>query len=140
MQLSKLRHRRRSETAATGRVRDRRYRKALMCPLSIIQERQADRKRAADLRRAVHLDRAVVIFQNLLCDVETKAGAALALLGREIRIEDFRHLRRRDSVAGILDADVDVKIFALATDGDLALFIRRRLERVDDYILNRDRK
>ena len=73
---------------------------------------QANGENGSGARRAVHFDRAVVIFDDFLRDVETEAGATLALLGREIRIENLAHLRRVDSGAGILHADVDVKIFA----------------------------
>src|SRR6266404_73104 len=95
----------------------------------IIQQRQTNRKTAADLRRALDLNRAVVIFDHLLGDVEPEAGAALALLGREIGIENFRHLRRRNSVAGILDPDIDVKILSQAVHRNGALFLAGRLDR-----------
>src|SRR5213079_1004856 len=95
---------RRNGTCGSTSLRGRRSR-------LVIQQRQTNRETGADLRSAVDFDRAVVIFDHLLGDVEPEAGAALALFGREIRIENLRHLRRRNSVPGILNPNIDVKIF-----------------------------
>lgn len=110
---------------------------AAPAPHLIIQERQADRERRANLRCALHFDRAVVIFDNLFRDIETKSGAALALFRRKIRIENLPQLRRRNSVAGIFHSDVDIEIFARATDCDGAFLFRRGLQRVNNYVLDR---
>ena len=77
-----------------------------------------------------------MIFDDLLRDIETEAGPALALLGREIRIENFRHLLGGDAAAGILDLNVDVEILLRATNVDRSFFLRRRLNGVDQDILN----
>jgi hypothetical protein len=103
----------------------------------VIQEWQADRECRANLRRALHFDRTIVIFDDFLRDVESKAGAALALFRCKIRIENLRQLRLRNSVAGIFHADVDIKIFARATDGDKAFLFRGGLQRVNNYVLDR---
>src|SRR5947208_1917786 len=72
----------------------------------VIQQGEANGEAGAYLRSAVDLDRAIVIFDHFLRDVETEAGAALALLGREIRVENFCHLRRRNTGTGIFHADI----------------------------------
>ena len=57
-----------------------------------------------------------MIFDDFLRDVEPEPGAALALFGREVRIENFRDLVGTNPRAGIGDPHVDIEIFANATD------------------------
>src|ERR1022692_3494068 len=91
--------------------------------VSVIQERKSNRKCRAHLWSAVHFDGAVVIFDHFFCDVESESGATLALLGREVGIENLRHLLRSDSVTGVLHSYIDIKIFARAADIDRFLFV-----------------
>ena len=79
----------------------------------------------------------MVIFDDLFRDVQAKTSAAFGLLGREIRLEDLRQLRRLDPVTGIVHAHIHVKIFSRAGDGHGPFPFRRCLDRVDDYVLNR---
>src|SRR6516164_3953324 len=74
-------------------VTDRRY-------SSAVGEREPDGEGRADVGCTVDLDRTVVIFHDLLRDVEAKTRTALALFGREVGIEDLAHLRVSNAVAG----------------------------------------
>ena len=113
-------------------VTDRRYRSGE----SIIQQRQPDRESSANVGSAIDFDRAVVILDHLFCDVETEPGPALSLFGREIRIENFRHLLRSDAASRVLDLHIDVKIFLRATNSDGAFFFRRCLHGIHQDVLN----
>ena len=104
---------------------------------SIIHQREPNRKTGADPRRAVDFDRAVVIFDDFLSDVEPEPCAALALLGREVRIENLRHLSRLDPSASVLNADINVKILADACHRHGTFLVTRGLDGIDDHVLDR---
>ena len=77
-----------------------------------------------------------MIFDDLLRDVETKTGSALALFGGEVGIENLRHLLGANAAAVILDLNVDVEIFLRATNRDRSFFLSRSLNGVDEDILD----
>ena len=77
-----------------------------------------------------------MIFHDFFGDVEPKSGAALALLGRKVGIEDFADLLGPDTVTGISDADVDVEILPNTTYFYGPLTVSRRLNRVNNDVLN----
>src|SRR4051812_40006649 len=104
---------------------------------SAIQKRQSDGEHCSVAGRAVHLDRAAVILNDLLGYIETKAGAALALLRRKVRIKDLADLRGIDTRSAVLDSNIDVELFASAFDQNGPLLFRRGLDGIDDNVLNR---
>src|SRR5205823_3781642 len=99
-------------------------------------KRQPNRESGAGARRAVDFDRAVVILDDFFRDVESETGTTLSLLGREIGIEYFAHLRRRNPGASVFDAKIDIKISLGASNFDRTLFLRRRLHGVDKNVLD----
>lgn len=102
----------------------------------VIHQREANRNRRPNAWSAVDFDRAVVIFHDLFRNEKSKAGAALALLGREIGIEDLRDLLGADSWPGVGDAHVDVKFFEDTAHVDRAFGIGRRLDGIDYHVLD----
>ena len=80
-----------------------------------------------------------MILDHFLGDIKAQPRSALALLGREIGIENFRDLFGTDPMSGIGDAHVDVEIFANAIDLNCPLAVGRGLDCVDDNVLNRAR-
>src|SRR5437868_6824343 len=101
-----------------------------------VQKRQPDREARPDLRCAVHFDRAAVIFDNFFRDVESEARSALSLFGCEIWLENLVHLRRRNSVASIFHAHIDVEIFLRAGNFHGLAAIGGGLHTIRDYVLN----
>src|SRR5581483_2789390 len=99
-------------------------------------KRETNDEGGADVRGAIDFDRAVMVLDNFLGDVKAETGAALSLFGGEVRLEDFLHLRGRDAGAVVFHHKIDIKIFAGASDGNGAVFVRTRLDCVNDHVLH----
>ena len=77
-----------------------------------------------------------MVFDNFFGDIEAQPGAALGLLGCEIRIEDSRELRRLNPSTRVFDAKIDIEIFLRADNRDFSFLVGGSLHRIDDHVLN----
>ncbi len=64
-----------------------------------------------------------MVIDDFLGDKKAESGAALALLGREVGVENLRNLLRTDALAGIGNAHINIEVLANAADFDRALAI-----------------
>lgn len=78
-----------------------------------------------------------MVIDDFPGDKEAETGPALALLGREVGVENPRNLLWTDALAGIGNAHINIEIPANAADFNPALAAARGLDRVDDDVLNR---
>src|SRR6185436_10451332 len=79
--------------------------------------RQPDRHRGPAPDRARHPDPATVLVDDLVSQRKAQADAHAALLGTEAGLKELVEVRRRDTVAGVGDADEDVPAVAADAEG-----------------------
>ena len=78
-----------------------------------------------------------MIFHDLLGNIETEAGPALSLFGREVGVENLIHLRGINPRSAVFYPNIDVELFPGAINYYRTFFIGRCLDRVNDNVLNR---
>lgn len=83
----------------------------------------ADRKGGPFSRFTVDVDGAVMLFDDIVGDVHTQAGAFADILCGEKRVENPGNMFRIDPATGIADFDLYGIILLLCYDVDVALFL-----------------
>ena len=85
---------------------------------------------------AFDVDRSVVIVDHFFRDIQAETSAILALFGREIGIKYFPDFVLGNSVAGVTNLDIGVKILFPAVDYNFAALVGRCLDGIDDNVLD----
>ena len=81
-----------------------------------------------------------MIVNHFFRNVESKTSAALALFGSEIGIKYFPDFVLGNSIAGVANLDVGIKIFFPAVDYNFAVLVGRCLDGIDNNVLDGTRQ
>ena len=81
-----------------------------------------------------------MIVDHFFRNVESETSAVLALFGSEIGIKYFPDFILGDSIAGVANLDIGVKIFFPAVDYNFAMLVGRCLDGIDNNVLDGTRQ